>query len=76
MAKDKNGNTTTTPAQIEHKARWDARQKAKQLGEMERIAAAAHRSPQDQLKRLDQILGVGVGAARERARLTAKIQAA
>jgi hypothetical protein len=74
MAKDKNGNTTTTQAQLEHKARWDERQKQKQLGEMERTARAIHRTPQEQLARLDQRNGVGVGARKERARLAQKMQ--
>lgn len=36
----------------------------------ERQEAAAQREPQEQLRRLDERLGVGVGAKKERARLT------
>lgn len=36
----------------------------------ERQDARAARSPQEQLKRLDLLLGDGVGAVKERARLT------
>lgn len=38
-------------------------------GAIDRQAEARERSPQDQLARLDQRLGEGVGAKRERARL-------
>ena len=41
----------------------------------ERETAAAGRTPQAQLARLDARLGVGAGAQRERARLAARIAA-
>lgn len=37
--------------------------------------AVEKRTPQEQIKALDARLGVGIGAKRERARLTAKIEA-
>ena len=48
---------------------------ARQRKADEREAAREARSPQERLKLLDQRLGVGVGAARERARLQAQIAA-
>ena len=42
----------------------------------ERQEARVKRTPQEQLKRLDEMLGEGKGAAKERARLEAVIKAA
>lgn len=42
----------------------------------ERQEARAKRTPQEQLKRLDEMLGEGKGAAKERARLEAAIKSA
>jgi hypothetical protein len=51
----------------------EARMSAKARNAQKRIEAAVKRSPSDQLRRLDQRLGAGVGAENERARLTARI---
>ena len=51
----------------------DARQADKVKREQERISAAAKRSPQEQIKRLDFTLGPGKGAVRERKRLNAML---
>lgn len=47
------------------------RRQARQEAAKERVAARAERSSVEQLKVLDQRLGEGVGALRERARLKA-----
>lgn len=52
-------------------ARADRRKNAEALA-----AERAKRSPQQQLKKLDDKLGVGVGAVKERARLQALIDKA
>ena len=49
----------------------DAKHADKAKREQERILAAAKRTPQEQIKRLDFTLGPGVGAVRERKRLNA-----
>tara|TARA_B100000085_G_scaffold250305_1_gene246546 strand:- start:172 stop:363 length:192 start_codon:yes stop_codon:yes gene_type:complete len=48
---------------------------ARQAEAKERNAARAALTDQQQLDRLDKILGVGVGAAKERARLAKRIEA-
>ena len=47
---------------------------ARQAEAQERNAARAALTDQQQLDRLDKILGVGVGATKERARLKARIE--
>jgi len=49
--------------------------KARQDSAAIRQAVADLRTPQEQLKRLDQAFGVGQGAAKERAKLQARIEA-
>jgi hypothetical protein len=57
-------------AQAAKQARWDGQAEDSQ----EREEAARARTPQEQLKRLDTLLGKGLGAKRERKRLRAKVQ--
>ena len=52
-----------------YQATRDGHQATKLANELARTAAAAKRLPQDQLKRLDSMLGAGKGAVRERKRL-------
>lgn len=49
------------------------RQADKRVRDRARDAAAAKRTPQEQLRRLDALLGKGRGARRERARIAAKL---
>lgn len=49
---------------------------AKRARAKEMAEARALRTPQEQLQRLDKLLGVGVGAKRERARLSKLIEEA
>lgn len=56
-------------------AHWSKGQDRKEANRIKREEAAAIRSPQEQIKRLDSRLGIGVGAEKERARLAAKIAA-
>jgi len=51
--------------------RDERRERAQHLAE-----ARANRSDQQQLDRLDSILGAGVGASKEREKLTARIRSA
>ena len=48
---------------------YQAKQAAKKAFERERIAAAAKRTPMQQLRRLDERLGKNMGAHKERERL-------
>jgi len=41
---------------------------------LQRTEERAQRSPQEQIRRLDELLGVGVGAQRERARLARQVE--
>lgn len=52
---------------------WHEHQAQKKANEQARIAIARMRSPTDQLERLDMKLGKGLGAAKERAKLVAKV---
>ena len=55
---------------------WHDRQVSKKLFEQRRIDAAAKRTPGQQIVRLDAKFGVGVGAAKERAKLQARMDVA
>lgn len=50
------------------------RQEERREGAQRRQEARDSRTPQEQLQRLDELLGVGQGAQRERARLQALIK--
>jgi hypothetical protein len=53
-----------------------SQEQAQLEAQAQREAEAAQRTPQEQIKRLDALLGKGQGAKRERARLAVKIEAA
>lgn len=55
-------------------ARW--RREARQEAAKERQAVRDQRTPKQQIQRLDELLGDGEGAQKERARLLATIEAA
>jgi len=57
---------------LAHREKWNLKQAAKQELREEYLAAAAGRTPAQQLQVLDRRLGVGVGAVRERAKLAEK----
>lgn len=66
----------TNEAFLDYQAEKEARVQDQQRACAERIEAARTRTPQQQLKRLDALLGPGQGAQRERARIAVKIKAA
>ena len=57
-----------------HQAHRELLEKGKLMSADVRKLVAAKRSPQEQLRLLDERLGVGVGAKRERAKLRKKIE--
>lgn len=59
-------------AMLKHRKRMEKKAMTSEINAEER----AKRSPQAQIAVLDQRLGKGVGASKERARLTAQIEAA
>ena len=71
------GRSVITGAQANALAHWDAIKshavKAERVAVRE--AARASRSPREQLALLDQRLGIGQGAVKERARLNALVPA-
>lgn len=56
------------------RGQWDDRQKAKLAKADDNKLAREARTPQQQLDRLDKLLGEGVGAKKERARLLKEIE--
>jgi hypothetical protein len=58
------------------RAKFPSRKNARRADAEQRAIARSKRSPQDQLNHLDALLGVGQGAANERARLAAAIATA
>jgi len=74
MAKDEKGNTYISEAQSKAAAFWADRQKAKQERLEARQEARAARTDEEQLARLDKLLGPDMGAKRERARLHKRIE--
>lgn len=50
------------------------RRERRRLDAQARQAAVQHATPEERLKALDDRLGVGVGAVRERSRLTSKLK--
>ena len=65
----------TNEAFLAHQADKEVRVQEQQRACEARIAAARTRTPQEQLKRLDSLLGPNKGAKKERARIALKIQA-
>lgn len=63
----------TAEAQSNMRQAREAKRVAKLQDRQKCEEDAAHRSPQEQLRRLDERLGVGVGATKERVRLKALI---
>jgi hypothetical protein len=64
-----------TEAQAKARELWQARKQEKLDSAQRRLSDRAQRSPEQQLALLDQRLGEGVGAKRERARLQSLIEA-
>ena len=65
----------TNEAFLACRAEKEARVQEQQEACEARIAAALTRTPQEQEKRLDALLGPGQGAVNERARIARKIEA-
>jgi hypothetical protein len=66
----------TNEAFLAYQAVKEARAQEQQRACEAREEAARNRTPQEQLKRLDSLLGPGQGAVKERARIARKIKAA
>ena len=63
-------NAPVNPANVaKARAEWDDRKDDQAVQRESRIEAAASRTPAQQLRRLNERLGAGVGAKRERAKL-------
>lgn len=73
MAKDDRGNTYISEAQSKARAAYDKAVDTRIIAREERQYARANRTDEEQLIRLDKLLGEGVGATRERARLIKQI---
>lgn len=74
MAKDSKGGAYTSEAQSKAQANYAERRKIKKDALIARQEARAARSDEEQLVRLDELLGPGAGAENERARLLARIE--
>ena len=74
MAKDEKGNTYISEAQARAQTEWDERKRSKEEARIVRQEARASRTDEQQLARLDKLLGPGVGAKKERARLAKRIE--
>lgn len=74
MAKDERGNTYVSEAQSKASFKWESYRKAKVLDREARCQARAERTDEQQLARLDEIFGEGMGATRERERLLKRIE--
>lgn len=55
------------------RANYEVRKEEKKRSALERQEVASKRTPQEQLDRLDQLLGFGLGANKERAKLLKKV---
>lgn len=71
IKKDMNGNPISfvSEAQANARQRYDQRRAEKRAREQKRDEEASHRSPLVQLGRLDERLGTGIGATKERAKI-------
>lgn len=68
------GKSIITEAQATARERWDAKSgQGKRDREATRLTARASRTPEQQLAELDRRLGNGIGAKKERARLSALV---
>lgn len=74
MAKDEKGNTYISEAQSRARGVWEDRKKTKEEARVARQEARTARTDEQQLARLDELLGPGAGAKRERARLHKRIE--
>jgi len=74
MAKDEKGNTYISEAQSKAAGSWADREKEKEEARLARQETRVERTDEQQLARLDKLLGKGVGAVSERARLCERIE--
>lgn len=75
VKKDSNGHPIAyvSEAQALHKKAWDTRRRAQKEARIAREEAAAKRSPEKQIRRLNDLFGVDKGAKKERAKLVLRI---
>jgi hypothetical protein len=74
VAKDSKGNAYTSEAQSKAQANYAERRRIRDDALIARQEARAARSDDQQLARLDELFGPGVGAKKERARLLSRIE--